>query len=155
MMLIILDQSPIKSAELVPDKIKFKQLIELGQLICSCGISKVYKPIHQGKELQKWVKNNAKWVLKYYNTLFVYCCGILNIQMSTETINKILDIRNDLEYFCDNNKFNNYISTGVFRYQNTYANSIYPSKTELPINECIKEYEKYVQWKGEKWNVVL
>lgn len=52
MMLIILDKNPLKSAELVPDKIKFKQLIELGQLICSAGISDVYKPIKQGKELE-------------------------------------------------------------------------------------------------------
>lgn len=150
MMLIVLDESALVSADLVPDKIKFKQLIELGQLICSAGISNVYKPIAQGKELQKWVKDNPKWTLAYYNTLFLYCATILNINMSIETANKICQIKDDLASFCKQSKAGKSINTAIFRYQSGY-NSVYPSKTMLPIKECIKEYKKYVQWKGSKW----
>ena len=61
MFLLVLSVDPITSANLIPDKLKFKQLIELGQLICSVGISDVYKPIRQGKEIQKWIKKYPEW----------------------------------------------------------------------------------------------
>ena len=67
MQLYILDKNPIISANLIPDKYKFKMLIELGQLICSVGLSNVYKPIKQGKELQTWVSDNKWWIYDYYN----------------------------------------------------------------------------------------
>lgn len=49
MMLLILDENPILAANLVPSKLKFKQLLELSQLICSAGISGVYKKFHKVK----------------------------------------------------------------------------------------------------------
>lgn len=55
-MLLILDKNPILAANLVPSKLKFKQLLELSQLICSAGISGVYKKIPQGKEIQNCIK---------------------------------------------------------------------------------------------------
>lgn len=58
MMLLILDKNPILAANLVPSKLKFKQLLELSQLICSAGISGVYKKIPQGKEIQNWKDAN-------------------------------------------------------------------------------------------------
>ena len=42
-MLIVLSKWPRKAAERVPDKIKFKQLLELGQLVCSTEISSSFK----------------------------------------------------------------------------------------------------------------
>ena len=62
MFLLILDKDPIRSAHLIPDKLKFKQLIELGQLVCSAGISDIYKPIKQGKQLQEWKKILKKYI---------------------------------------------------------------------------------------------
>ena len=44
-MLIILDKNPEVAASLVPDKIKFKQLIELCQLVCSTGICGIFKAV--------------------------------------------------------------------------------------------------------------
>ena len=64
MFLLVLDKDAVKSAQLVPDKIKFKQLIELCQLICSAGYSNVYKKINQGKELQNWIIRNSVWIKK-------------------------------------------------------------------------------------------
>lgn len=94
MMLIILDKNPYKSAELVPDRLKFKQLLELGQLICSAGISDVFKPIKQGKALQEWVKNNLLFIDCFYENLFVWV--ISNIKIKNETKEKFTKIGNDL-----------------------------------------------------------
>ena len=49
MMFIILDSCPIQAVYKLPEKIRFKQLIELAQLICSAGFSDIYKKIPQGK----------------------------------------------------------------------------------------------------------
>ena len=152
MMLIILDKNPLESAKLVPDKIKFKQLIELGQLICSAGISDVYKPIKQGKELQKWVIKNARWVLAYYYALLLHCITLYNLKFQTAL--NLTDIFVHLQEYCETNKLKRKdIESAIFRYVQEYNCDI-PSKTELPIDECIQEYKKYAQWKGEKWGVV-
>lgn len=147
MMLIVLDKDPRRSADLVPDKIKFKQLIELSQLICSAGISDVYKAIPQGKELNRWVYNNKKYALYYHARLLKW--AINNIKMKPDTISNLFRINADLclsiKNWKDGTKY------AVFRYSKGYTNTEYESGTELPIKECIKEYEKYVQWKGSKW----
>ena len=70
MFLLILDKNSYKAAEFVPDRLKFKQLLELCQLICSAGISDVYKKVNQGKELQEWVRNNKLWISRYFTYLF-------------------------------------------------------------------------------------
>ena len=69
MMLIVLSKWPRKAAERVPDKIKFKQLLELGQLVCSTGVSSVFKPVRQGKEIQEWIKRNPRWTFLYFENL--------------------------------------------------------------------------------------
>ena len=65
MMLIIADKSPQKNFEYLVENTNknyiFKSLLELAQLVCSCGYSEVYKPIKQGKEIQEWIKNNKLW----------------------------------------------------------------------------------------------
>lgn len=58
MMLIVLDKNPITAAKLVPNNLKFKQLLELAQMLCSCGFSNLYKKIPQGKAIQEWIKQN-------------------------------------------------------------------------------------------------
>lgn len=142
MQLYILDTDPVKSAQLIPDKYKFKMLIELGQLICSAGLSNVYKPIAQGKELQQWVKDNPYWISSYFNFLFEW--SINHINMSSETFKKL----NELSSF----KFNiDYSVTSPpiqahFRYASAYECPI-PSKTLLPIEVCIEAYKEYLQWK--------
>lgn len=75
MMLLILDRNPVKSALLVPDKLKFKQLLELAQMISTITGS-VYKPVRQGKEIQEWIKN----ILIIQNSITELCMlGVLKI----------------------------------------------------------------------------
>ena len=145
MFLLVLDKNPVMAAQLVPDKLKFKQLIELAQLVCSCGISNVYKPIKQGKELQKWIKQNPKWTYRYLKELYYWCLKNINITNKTA-----LDMYNILHtMFCLGfYKVTRTPKTAIFRYSKCYQIDI-PTNTELPINECIEEYKKYVEWKKE------
>ena len=148
MFLLVLDKDPLKSADLVPDGIKFKQLIELGQLICSAGISNVYKPIRQGKELQKWVKKNPEWIAMYYFWLKKYC--VENVKGKFQTFMNIEMIYNDIYFLCCERQKEKKEppKTAIFRYSIDYSYMTkYPTNEELPINECVKEYKKYVEWK--------
>lgn len=142
MQLYILDKDPIKSAQLVPDKYKFKMLIELGQLICSAGISDAYKRIPQGKELQEWVSNNTAWTYFYYKELYYWC--INNINMKESTIYNIKIILNSIynPVYC----YLQEPTRAYFRYAKEYECNV-PSKTLLPIEDCISEYKKYLEWK--------
>lgn len=142
MQLYILDRDPVKSAQLIPDKYKFKMLIELGQLICSAGLSDVYKPIAQGKELQQWVKENTLYIKYYFYELFIWTRE--NIRMSRETNSKLMKIYSDLIF--ESSLENCSIDSAYFRYACTYQCAI-PSKTLLPIDECIRQYKKYLEWK--------
>lgn len=145
MMLIVLDKNPIKSAELIPNKIKFKQLLELCQLICSAGICDVYKPVKQGKKLQNWVKEHQGWAYNYGLHLFTWCRSHIN--MSDKTIADTLKILCSLDgwlFSCTST------DTAIFRYSSGYKSNI-STDTELDIDKCVKEYRKYVQWKGKKW----
>ncbi len=147
MFLLVLDKNPIKSAKLVPDKIKFKQLLELCQLICSAGISDVYKPIKQGKELQEWVSKNKGWCYHYFSSLLNY--SAIYTKLKAETYFKLAAIRNDLRNSTILNFNDFYVGTAIFRYSKDYKCNI-PTNTELRIDECIKEYKKYVEWKKLK-----
>lgn len=149
MFLLVLDKDPIKSAKLVPDKIKFKQLIELGQLICSAGISDVYKPIKQGKELQEWVRKNKGWCYFYFTSLLNY--SAIYAKLKAETYFKLATIRYDLRSSTILNPNDFYVETAIFRYSKDYeCMTKYKTNTELPIRECVKEYKKYVEWKKIK-----
>lgn len=139
MQLYILDKDPIKSANMIPDKYKFKMLIELGQLISTLTKNGIYKPVRQGQELVYWIDKNANYVDKYYYTLLKW--SEENINMKEKTKNDLYEIWYSLEQ--------NYIENltyAYFRYAKEYVCNI-PSKTLLPIDECITEYRKYIQWK--------
>ena len=143
MMLIILDKNPFKAAQLVPDRLKFKQLIELGQLICGAGISDVFKPVRQGKKLQEWVKNNPYWVHCYFKTLLEWV--YLKTKIKVETSYKLQCIKYDLWQYIDVCKHE--IKTAIFRYKMGYRSN-YKTNSELPIDIAIEEYKKYMEWKG-------
>lgn len=147
MQLYILDKSPLDSAQLLFDtlgeKYSFKMLIELCQLICSAGISQVYKPIPQGKELQEFVKNNKEWVHKYAGHLFRLCRDS-NIKIKTESLKNIDLILSDLFINLDGGF--KLIKAAPFRYKAGYPCDI-PSGTVLPVADCVTEYRKYLSWK--------
>lgn len=142
MMLIICSKIPSEAARLVPNRLKFKQLLELCQMICSCGYSDIYKKIPQGKKIQEWIKRNPSWVKTYGLCLNAYCLD--NINMSDKTMSDIFQILTSIPDDC-----NLYmeIETAVFRYSKEYNNK-YPTDSELPIDIAIEEYKKYMEWKN-------
>lgn len=146
MFLLVLDKDPVKSAKLIPTKIRFKQLLELCQLVCSSGMSNIYKPIKQGKDLQKWVKNNPKWTYYFLDTLLNYCEKYNKANI--DTIIKFHDIAFELLGYCNEDMVYN-PTTAIFRYSKDYQSDI-PTNTELPIDECIEQYKKYVEWEKLK-----
>ena len=142
MMLIVLDKNPIIAAQLVPDRIKFKQLLELCQMICSCGYSDIYKLVKQGKNIQEWIKKNNTWVKSYAKTLLDWCKENINLKFKTY---------NDLKNIISSMPVSLWvlpIRTSIFRYVKEYDDTSYPSDSELPIDIAVAEYKKYVEWKG-------
>lgn len=149
MQLYILDKNPNISASMIPDRYKFKMLIELGQLICSSGISNIYKTIPQGKELQAWVFSYRPYVYQYFETLLDWSRN--NIRCKEETLEKLEAIKNDLfkslyelPYVEPNFAF--------FRYSERYTSDV-KSGTLLSLDECINHYKQYLIWKEDKSRV--
>lgn len=154
MMLIILHEHPYVAAyklrHITPPKFYFKQLIELAQLVCSAGISNVYKKVPQGKELQGWILKHPAWVTRYMESLLADCLGS-PIKMSPLTFRKLNQILKDLERYSELSKDKDLItmshmcaSTAIWRYKVTYLNHEYPSNTELPIEEAKNLYYDYI-----------
>lgn len=174
MMLIIADKSPDKAVEwLIQNTDKnfcWKQLLELGQLVCSAGISDVYKPIKQGKELQEFCKEHIEWIYYYYENLYVWCKNNVKLQARTQT--RLSEIRADIFLKCDvYKKKHKVINSGhrvgfeielapirydliiaIWRYSKEYE-SEYPTNSELPIDVAVAEYKKYIDWKFKKSEV--
>lgn len=144
MMLIICDKNPIRAAELVPDRLKFKQLLELCQMLCSVGYSNIYKKIPQGKAIQEWIKRNPAWTKTYGAILLSWCCD--NIKLKEDSFKKIFTILASVLNPCD---LDCEIQTAVFRYSKEYKNTSYATDSELPIDEAVKEYKKYMEWKND------
>lgn len=148
--LLILDKNPYKAAELIPDRLKFKSLLELCQLICSAGISDVFKPIKQGKELQEWIKKNQTWILMYYTFLRYWC--FFNINMQIKTIEKTRKIQENL-LTSGNRNDDAILTTAIFRYVKEYAEfTEYESNSELDIDVAISEYKRYLEYKEKEYN---
>lgn len=151
MFLLILDRDPVKSANLIPDGLKFKQLIELCQLVCSSGISNVYKPIKQGKKIQEWIKENPCYICDYFQTLYKWCSNNINLKITT--IADLYIIREDLLKYAFKYKLEfgyKEIDTAILRYSKDYEPFIkYKTNIELNIYDCVKEYKKYIKWKKE------
>lgn len=140
MQLYILDKDPLKSASKIPDKYKFKMLIELGQLVCSADISDVYKKINQGKELQQWVFDNKCWVYHYFEYLLNW--SKRNINMKKDTVVKLDKIHED---FAIATLFDEATvpTHAYFRYHKDYKCAV-KSKTLLPIEKCVEQYIRYL-----------
>lgn len=165
MMLIIADKSPDKAVEwLIQNTDKnfcWKQLLELGQLVCSAGISDVYKPIKQGKVLQEFCKEYIEWIYYYYENLYTWCKNNVKLQERTKT--RLSEIRADIFLKCDvYKKKHKVINTGhrvgfeielapirydlsraIWRYSKEYK-SVYSSNVNLPIEVVTELYKKYI-----------
>lgn len=156
MMLIIADKSPDKAVDYLVEHTNknfvFKSLLELAQLICSCGISNVYKPVKQGKELQRWIREHIFWTYSYFSHLFIWCSE--NIKLKEKSKQKLLKIAKDLKSILLENRmlFTIWITTTIFRYKQGYKCE-YESNSELPIDVAVNEYRKYLDWKFKKSEV--
>ena len=145
MMLIICDKNPYIATNYLYHHTNknfwFKQLLELAQLICSCGYSDVYKPIKQGKAIQAWIKDNKEWVAAYFSDL-LYCYAYHQIKMKPKTFDDLQGIYNSI------NDETDYIEpkTAVFRFKQGYVCD-YTTNSELPIETACNEYKKYLDWK--------
>ena len=146
MMLIVADRDPYKNAHYIAEHTNknflFKSLLELAQLICSCEISCIYKPVKRAYEIQDWILKNKLWVFRYYTALSFLCLG--NIKMSAKTMVDFYIIRDDLWVSIEKKRRIIYPKTCIFRYRKGY-NSKYESNSELPLEEGIKEYRKYIE----------
>ena len=140
-MLIVLDSNPVNAANKVPDKLKFKQLLELAQMICSCGYCNIYKAISQGKKIQEWIKKNPAWVKTYGAVLYYWCLEY--IKMKEKTMADLFAILISIPESAD---LNCKIETAIFRYNKNYK-SIFPSDAEIMVGNAIEEYKKYLEWK--------
>lgn len=145
-MLIILDRNPVEAARKIPTSIRHKQLLELMQMI-SCIVNFGYDKIPQGKEIKRWINNHKTWVHTYLITL--YNLFYDNVKFpKRETLIKYRCLIDLLECAYSNDE---YIEpkTAIFRFIKEYDDKTsYATDSELPIEECIREYQKYVEWKG-------
>ena len=145
-MFLILDKDPVEAALSIPESYKHKQLLELMQML-SHVVDFGYDKIPQGKEIKAWICKNKLWVYTYAKVLM----HDLNLKRSTQIKYKCLldllyeeckDIEESMPLVVPNAK------TAIFRYVKEYEGTEYPTNTELPIDVAVKEYEKYLKWKG-------
>lgn len=145
-MLIIADKDPYKNARYIAERTNknflFKSLLELGQLICSTGVCSIYDPVKRAYEIQDWILKNKLWVYRYYKTLWWECLGDIN--WKPKTCKELYEIGNALFDSMEKKKRIVYPKTCIFRYKKGY-NSKYESNSELPLEEGIKEYRKYIE----------
>lgn len=151
MMLIICDKNPKQNVKYLVEHTNknfvFKSLIELGQLICSCGYSNRYKKISQGKELQDWITRNPQWTYEYMKHLFVWCQE--NVNLSNKTYNDLKSIITEIGKVAKYKGLKTTPKEVIFRYKNTYKSDI-PSKMLLNIDTAINKYRHYIEWKFNK-----
>jgi hypothetical protein len=145
-MLVVAEKSPIENAFYIKNNTNknflFKSLLELAQLICSCGISNVFKRVHRAKEIQNWILKNKLWVYRYYNALYFMCLKEINAKPITFV--KLYKIREDLYELVKNKRRITYPKTAIFRYKKGYSTK-YKTNSELPIEECMKAYREYIE----------
>ena len=151
MMLFVLNKVPNRSFQYLVDNSNknfiFKSLLELAQLICSCGYSNIYKSVKQGKELQEWIKKNEEWTFRYYSCLWFWCAS--HIKMKNKTLYDTYMIKSNFYDKIKHRKRISYPKTAVFRFKKDYKCK-YKTNTELPIQEAVEQYRKYLSWKFPK-----
>ena len=155
MMLIICSDKAEDSVKYLIDhtnkRFVWKQMLELCQLLATCGITERMKPLKQGKRICEWIKRdiNIDFIYIYYCRLLGYCR--FNIKMLPDTYFKLLGIREDLwREVQTSRKPYLPIKTAIFRYKKGYKCE-YESNSELPIDVVVNEYKKYIEWKEKDY----
>lgn len=153
MMLLICEKSYKENAKyLIKNTNKnyiFKNLLELTQLLATCGITDQMKPLRQGKQICEWIKRNENiyFVNGYYGALLSWCED--NIKMLPTTWLKLLKTRDYLWQEAKKCRTpNEPIKTAIWRYSKEYR-SDYPTNSELPIEVVCELYKTYLcEFKG-------
>lgn len=147
MFLLVLDKNPYEAAKKVPVRYKLKQLLELMQML-SCVVNFGYKELPTGKKIKEWIEKHPDWTFTYGKVIF-------------QEIQKKLTMETKIKYECLLNllwvtKCKRYLTvpdadTAIWRYVEDYSeNTKYETNIELPIEDAVKEYERYVEWKEVK-----
>ena len=119
--------------------------MELSQLICSCEISSVYKAVKQGYLLKEWIKKYPSWVYLFFSCLFQWAKR--HIKLKEKTVEDMEHIKKDLYRYSVREKL--LPKAAIFRYVKEYGEfTEYPTNAELPIDTAVKEYQRYLKWKG-------
>lgn len=146
MMFIIADKDPHKAVQYLlthtNKRFYFKQLIELGQLICSAGISQEYKAINRGKAIQEWIRQHPSWTYWYYKDLLLECKDIFK---TPSALRRAINIKTDLLlHGTTGTELEPLPKTAIFRYKMGYRSN-YKTNSELPIDTTCREYIKYIE----------
>ena len=97
--------------------------------------------------MKKWIEEHTDWVYVYAKVLMEE--EVKNLKEETRI--KYQALLSLLRLKCKHSIIPN-LKTAIFRYVKEYTpNTIYISGSELPITEVVPEYQKYVEWKGDKW----
>ena len=151
MMFFICDQNPKKAVNyLFKNSNKsfcLTQLRELCQLICSTGISSVYKKRPQAMEIQAWILKYPNWTLQFLKSLFTKVKKECNL--SEGFVQKINSVLKDLKKYASEvvEREPSYI---IFRYNKEYASVNLPNNSRMLLGNAVTEYKKYLSWKGLK-----
>ena len=151
MQLYILSEFPIESADILISNMKpaycHTMLKELCQMISSVLGGKelnslLDKKIPQGKEFQKFIKDNPLWINRYGLRLLSHCKDTVKLKDCTKF--KYEYILGELSKLGESTL--KVPDKAPFRYSKEYECDI-QTNTVLPLQETITQYKRYLAWK--------
>lgn len=143
--MLVLSTDSNTSVRLIPMHLRIKELIEVNNLICSAGISSVFKGTAENKVLIEWVKRNSRYIFFYYTRLIQWAHN--KGRVPYQTYIKLRSVREDLSFFMQyNNCTEESPKSIVFSYDSNYESPI-PNNTEVPTLKGIHLYREYLTWK--------
>ena len=95
--MLVLSTNSDTSVRLIPKHLRIKELIEVNNLICSAGISNVFKGTVKNEALTEWIKQNSRYIFFYYTRLIRWAWN--NNRVPYKTYIKLKSVREDLSFF--------------------------------------------------------
>lgn len=143
--MLVLSTDSNTSVRLIPKHLRIKELIEVNNLVCSAGISNVFKGTAKNEVLIEWVKRNSRYIFFYYTRLIQWAWN--NNRVPYQTYAKLKSVREDLSFFMQyNNCTEESPKTIVFSYDSNYKSPV-PNNTEVSTLKGIHLYRDYLAWK--------
>ena len=152
MMFIICNKDSVKAAKYLIENTNKKfclaQLRELCQLICSAGISEVYKKKPQAKEIQAWIKEYPIWTFMFLRVLLSWCKE--NCKITEDFLGIATKVLEDIKEYSSGKALKS-PAKAVFRYKKEYrTETIFSTNDLICIENAVEEYKKYLIWKGSR-----